>query len=202
MANRVPTPADVRLRITPRSQNLRLGAPPSPPPRFPAEGSGDDYVVDSGPLLDFGVIPERFAILRDHFGGRLRTPSRVAEEIERLVTNGNAIERAAATNALRGLTSGFPIVETLTSEEADFAEQRLLDHLTALRKQAAGLVAGQHLGECHALALALRLGAASTILLTNDGPASVLGPSEWGVRPEHQRATARTESVPGSRLFS
>lgn len=137
-----------RLRVTPRSQNLRLGAPPSPPPRFPAEGSGGKYLVDSGPLLDFGVIPARFVYCVIISAPACTPPSRVAEEIERLASGDNAVERAAATNALRSITSGFPIVETLTSEEADFAERRLFDHLAALRRQPSGPMAGRHLGEC------------------------------------------------------
>lgn len=176
-----PTPSQARLLITPRSQNLRLGAPPSPAPRFPAEGTDGEYVADSGPLLAAAVVPARLALLRDHFGSRLHTPSRVAEELERLVETGNPLERAAATEAMRSLTSGFPAVETLTSEEAALAEGRLFDHLTALQRQPRSAIAGQHLGECHALALALRFGASSTILLTNDGPASVLARAN-GVR--------------------
>lgn len=171
-------PKPSQLRITPRSANQLLGRPWDPPPIFPAEGTDGAYVCDSGPLLSLGFRPDLLAIARSHFGDRMRIPSKVAEELRRLAQlGGSALLRSAAEQAHRVVTSGFPVVETLTTEETAFADETLLKHLLALAGTSVSQARGQHLGECHAVALALRIGRESTIVLTNDGPASRLARS-------------------------
>jgi hypothetical protein len=170
-----PRPTPARLIITPASRNLRLGAPRRPPPMFPAEGTHGLYISDTGPLLALGLVPSRLELAVEHFGDRIRVPAKVAEELQRLRgRNDSAVERAAAAQAVRAISSGIPVVETLTTTEAELAEGRLLVHLMAMPQQLTGHPSGHHLGECHAVALALRFGAESTIVLTNDGRAGQL----------------------------
>jgi hypothetical protein len=162
-----------RLLITPRSTNAYLAKRRDPPPAHPIQGSEGHYVTDTGPLLNFAAVPERFALLKRRFGPRLHVPSRVAEELDRLRAHGRPEVRQAATEAMRQLGGGFPTVETLTNDEVNLAEGELLRHLLDLPPRLASQPStGQNSGECHAAALAIsRFEQSTTVMLTNDARA-------------------------------
>jgi hypothetical protein len=168
-------PSPARLAITPRDLNRFVRPRADPPPSVPGAGSSGEYVMDSGPLLGLGAIPSLLVLVRHHFGSRLHVPARVAEEIQRLTASSDAIVAASAASAQLSLTSGFPLVETLTNDEANRAEGELLTRLSVLPPPLTAQPGrGEHSGECHAVALALRFGPATTVFLTNDGRAKRL----------------------------